>query len=211
MAAEVTKTDLAAGLARGLVFVQANYAPSQEKALVDELIAEGKACGFWAFVDPGYTTGMVRLVRGRADCPKENPSRQWFDDHPGNWIWEYPSKPSRFLLHLCKYGPYTVYVGFLLRKLALERGLYPIPITPPFLSSLAPNIRYHGKKWRSKKKYFDIAVRYTFERVIKRLENPATPVEHYDHLVDNSLAWHGLAPLPTVHGEKDWKTYLPDW
>ncbi len=194
----LTKTDIADGIARGLVFVQRSYAPSQEKVWVDELITEGKACGFWAYNDGGETTRMVRMVRRKGYGPKEKVSRQWLDERQGTWIWEYPSKPSRFLLRLCTDRPYTVWIGVMLRKMARERALYPAPLTPEFLYVLALNLSGWGQKWRYAKKDYQVAARSSFERIMQRLENPATPVERYNHIVDHLLAWHGLAPLPKI-------------
>jgi len=182
---------------------------SQEKLWVEQLIAENEARGFWAFVDPGYTSRMVRLVRRKGEGPKVKPSRQWLDEHASEWVWEYPSKPSMFLLHLCNYGLYPVWIGFLLRKLARDRGQYPTPLTPEFISDLALKTARYGRTHNYSIDTFRRHVSRTFERIMYRIEQPMTPVERYNS-VDSFLARYGLAPLPTIVGEKHWTTYLPN-
>jgi hypothetical protein len=206
----MTKAEIESGLARGLVFVQRANASSQEKLWVEELIAENKARCFWAFVDPGYTSRMVRLVRRKGEGPKVKPPSRWLDEHASERVWEYPSKPSMFLLHLSNYGLYPVWIGFLLRKLARDRGQYPTPLTPEFLYDLARHIARYGKTYNYDIHSFRRHVSLAFHRIMYRIEQPMTPVERYDHIVDHFLAWYGLAPLPTIVGEKHWTTYLPN-
>jgi hypothetical protein len=203
-----TKEEIAAGLARGLVFVQRDWANSQERAFVEELIAGEKARGFWAFVDAGYTTNMVRLVRRKGEGAKAKPSRQWLNEHK-EWFWERPSKPSMFLLHLCHYGAYAVWTGSLLRNTARNCGQYPTPLTPEFLSDLAVSIAGLKKSYSYTYAGCRGTVAAVVHNAIRRLENPMKPVNSYNFLVDHFLAWHGLAPLPTIIGdEKHWTTCL---
>jgi hypothetical protein len=225
-------SQIAEGLARGLTFVQWSSCSSQEKAWVDELIAQGKARGFWSFVDGGETNRMIRLVRRKGDGPKLKPSDYWLEEHR-EWIWERSLKPSIFLLRLFndslnnwhrrrRRGSHgglalgAIWIGYWLRRQARESGQYPTPFTLNFLYDLAAGearfyaqFGYRGFRWYNDFRRTSLPL--IFRRIMSRVEEPLKPVERYAHISDELLAWHGIAPLPEIIGEKHWSKFLPNW
>jgi hypothetical protein len=204
----MTKADIAAGLARGLVLVQRAQTPLEQKKWIDELIAEGRASGFWE-IHPEY---KHRFVRRTGQGPKNKPSRQWLEEHPGEWLWEYPSSPLWFVPHLCNVGLYALWAGILLRKMARKRGKYPVPLTPEFLTDFAVNVAPGARQTKS----FRNTVRSSFNGLMERLEKstaqgyaensleramnerPQSAVSFYCHPLDRLLARHGIAPMPKI-------------
>ena len=205
-----TKADIVAGLKLGLVFVQSSHAPSQERVWVDELISEGEAYGFWAFRAAGGTE-MIRLVRKTGDRRKREPLKHVLDPlraplcslRGGHWIRERQIKPYWFLLSLLAYGIKPFWIGWMLEKMARAKGQFPKPLTPEFLHELAINISIDGKTYKFDSRWYRKAAHNSIEQAIELIYK-----QRYNHILHHLLAWHGIAPLPSIDGDNHWSTYL---
>ena len=102
-----------------------------------------------------------------------------------------------FRLKLRARGPYSVWAGLTLRKMARERGLYPAPLTPEFLIDLAWSIADEQERSNFDDAGFRAAIERAFRRVMVRIEDPTKRADSYSRSVDPLLARYELAPLPT--------------
>jgi hypothetical protein len=209
--ASITKAEIVDGLTRGLVFVQPARWAHQEKEWVDELIAEGKAYGFWEFHPEADAVRMVRRKNGNQSRPltRRRDDRRWVGEHGGRWLRECSTKTFLFEVLNAAHKPrLALRAAILLRKMARERNMYPNPLTPAFLADLAS---YVSKRLRASKP-FKPRVEAVFQNVIARYDaNVQLPIEDslestlkktggkfWLHPLDAFLASHGLAPMAKI-------------
>ncbi len=210
----LTKADVAAGLGLSMVFVQSSLAPLQEREGGDELIAGGQAYGFWSF-SSNEGTEMVRLLRKTGDRQTRRPSneilnafRARLNPRYGNWIWERPISPAWLIPSLSAHGIRPLRFGRILVKTAREKGLFPKPLTPEFLSDLVVGLLNRRGTYDIHSDQYAQAAVNMIDHISDRLANPQISASSYRPVLHLLLARHGIAPLPPIVGEPHWNTYL---
>jgi hypothetical protein len=101
--------------------------------------------------------------------------------------------------------------GLIARKMALQFGLHPKPLTLEFLFELAIAIANAARATGvdiglAAEQVFDgvierlegATVSGSFEEIVNRKECPTASVSYFCHPLDQLLARHGLAPMPAI-------------
>ncbi|MGA3303932.1 MAG: hypothetical protein ABSC72_11680 [Methylovirgula sp.] len=102
-----------------------------------------------------------------------------------------------FGIRLASYGPYPIWAGIKLRRMALDAGLHPIPLNRDFIFDVTLRIEQQRRTFSYNRKSFGELVRGTFALIVKRLADPSASIERYSE-VDIALRDHGIAPIPPI-------------